>query len=283
MELVEQCIASIALCKATTREVYWEQAHPYMGKFLSKYFFFSRFILELRLCECRIRLTPGRSSVRLGWPPLGRSNPSRLHCQDCNDAHGGDVCFQCEEGFENGRDEFTELFGYGRGSGDVFGNNTYEILSVFGSGYVEEAVDSFILLSDDRDFMINEGNILYGSLERRECWCPEVDKWMADSGRQYWSGSKSGEIRGHEVDSCGIKLEGEVGPYQFGDWLRVPLARKRPVPQGYKKPGIVYTNKEMGGVESYVSKGKVVMDRNEQIRKQGGRGQAVLISNTKIR
>ncbi|KAK8673059.1 hypothetical protein V6N13_111415 [Hibiscus sabdariffa] len=274
-----------------------------MGKFLSKYFFFSRFILELRLCECRIRLTPGRSSVRLGWPPLGRSNPSRLHCQDCNDAHGGDVCFQCVTmGLLLW---FVLCMGCAGVKRRVLKMAEMSLLSCLAMVGAQEFLSRWVgpigllvvghVAKRGTFSMVvwSAGNV--GALRLTSGW-PIVDD---NTGAGQRAGKSESEVSimadkvaklmedlkftGHEVDSCGIKLEGEVGPYQFGDWLRVPLARKRPVPQGYKKPGIVYTNKEMGGVESYVSKGKVVMDRNEQIRKQGGRGQAVLISNTKIR
>ncbi|KAL4296615.1 hypothetical protein GQ457_12G008920 [Hibiscus cannabinus] len=55
-------------------------------------------------------------------------------------------------------------------------------------------------------------------------------------------------IIGHEVDSCLNKPVDAEGPYQFGEWLRVPLIRKRNGFQGVRRQGIVYTDREMGGV-----------------------------------
>ncbi|KAK8558299.1 hypothetical protein V6N13_038772 [Hibiscus sabdariffa] len=43
-----------------------------------------------------------------------------------------------------------------------------------------------------------------------------------------------------------LVLEGDVGPFQFGDWLRVSLARKRTSAQGNMKPRIVFVDKGAG-------------------------------------
>ncbi|KAK8972935.1 hypothetical protein V6N11_025431 [Hibiscus sabdariffa] len=52
------------------------------------------------------------------------------------------------------------------------------------------------------------------------------------------------------------KPTGEEGPYQFGEWLRVPFAKKKNAVQGGKKQGIVFTAKGMGERESSHGRGK---------------------------
>ncbi|KAK8503542.1 hypothetical protein V6N12_000612 [Hibiscus sabdariffa] len=52
------------------------------------------------------------------------------------------------------------------------------------------------------------------------------------------------------------KPAGEEGPYQFGEWLRVPLAKKKNAVLGGRKQGIVYTAKGMGEKESSHGRGK---------------------------
>ncbi|KAK8477795.1 hypothetical protein V6N11_049648 [Hibiscus sabdariffa] len=57
-------------------------------------------------------------------------------------------------------------------------------------------------------------------------------------------------VEGHEAGSCGTKPEGETWPYQFGEWLRVPVTRKKTAPQGFRRSAIVYTKEGMGGIEN---------------------------------
>ncbi|KAK8523694.1 hypothetical protein V6N12_013779 [Hibiscus sabdariffa] len=59
------------------------------------------------------------------------------------------------------------------------------------------------------------------------------------------------------------------GPFQFGEWLRVPLIMKRNGSQGVKRQGIVYTDKEMGSV----GKGKQPVGNIPTGPRGDGRGQ----------
>ncbi|KAK8635127.1 hypothetical protein V6N13_023004 [Hibiscus sabdariffa] len=71
------------------------------------------------------------------------------------------------------------------------------------------------------------------------------------------------------VDSCLNKPVDAEGPYQFGEWLRVPLIRKRNGFQGVRRQSIVYTNREMGGV----GRGKQSGGNMQAGPRGGGRGQ----------
>ncbi|KAK8523703.1 hypothetical protein V6N12_013788 [Hibiscus sabdariffa] len=69
------------------------------------------------------------------------------------------------------------------------------------------------------------------------------------------------------------------GPYKFGEWLRVPLIRKRNGFQGVKRQGIVYTNKEMGGVV----RGKQPEGSMQAGPRGGGRGQQGNVAQIRLR
>ncbi|KAK8501167.1 hypothetical protein V6N12_008176 [Hibiscus sabdariffa] len=85
-----------------------------------------------------------------------------------------------------------------------------------------------------------------------------------------------------------VKLEdkdkpvGEEGPYQFGDWLRALMVRKKPS-QGVKKQGIVYTDKDMGGLGNGCGRGQSVENINQVGLRGGGSGQTALASRLKNR
>ncbi|KAK9031999.1 hypothetical protein V6N11_056284 [Hibiscus sabdariffa] len=108
-------------------------------------------------------------------------------------------------------------------------------------------------------------------MEGMESQCKEQQ-----CGTEKWVVAKLFTIRkvdGAAVEHCVSKLAGEEGPFQFGEWLRVPLVKKKSSFQSGKKQGIVYIVRRMGESGSSSRRGKN-LGMMHQIDDNGeGRGQ----------
>ncbi|KAK8481271.1 hypothetical protein V6N12_009741, partial [Hibiscus sabdariffa] len=112
-------------------------------------------------------------------------------------------------------------------------------------------------------------------------WCGSVVSLMADEVARLMSNLKFSEeelIEMESMEGTGQEQQPETEKWvvaklftmrKFGEWLRVPLIRKRNSFQGVKRQGIVYTDKEMGGVGI----GKQPEGNMQAALRSGGRGQ----------
>ncbi|KAK8684355.1 hypothetical protein V6N13_040385 [Hibiscus sabdariffa] len=92
-------------------------------------------------------------------------------------------------------------------------------------------------------------------------------------------GSMGSFLRFRSTIDCAKPLKskpaGEEGPYQFGEWLRVPLAQKKSTFQGGKKQGVVYTARGTGETGRSSGRGKNLEMLQQADGGGEGRGQQV--------